>query len=194
MPCMACKNDLAIGEAQGEITETQQDFTKICDKEVATVGDKVQVTGKDGPDVGEIIDGCDYIKVDDKVVAIDGSNWQSPKYRGTIRVINRCCVKCCEGGSFSFGLPSFSFQSPGGIPGGPNSPDLTTDQIREISNDTGVPFEKVKEIVNRPTEVEQCEPADGLRSSKKCETDENTSNGISRSDNGCEEPDINGLS
>lgn len=192
MPCMACISDLAIGEAEGEISETQQDFTTICDLAVATVGDKVQVDGKDGPDEGEIIDGCDYIKVDDRVVAIDGSNWISPKYRGTIRVVNRCCVKCCEGGSI--GLPAFSFQLPGSIPGGPNAPNLTQEQIEEIASDTGIPPKKVEEIVNRPRGPEVCEPADGLRSDQGCKTDESTDRGISRSTEECDEPDINGLS
>lgn len=176
MACMACLNDLAVGEAQGQITETQQNFTTICELAVATVGDKVFVTGKDGPDEGEIIDGCDYIKIDGNVVAIDGSEWISPKYRGNIRVVNRCCVTCCEG---SGGAP-FSFQLPislggriggRGRPGSPNVPNLSREQIKEISDNTGIPESKIEEIVNPPRISDDCGEANNLNSKKDDDCD-----------------------
>lgn len=177
MPCMACLNDLCIGEATGKIIETQQVFTTICSLPVATVGDKVLVTGKDGTEEGEIIDGCDYITCDNRVVAMDGSNWQSPKYRGTIRVINRCCVLCCQGaGSVPF---SFQIGLPGAGTGFPtvNLPDLTPEQIQEISDDTGVPTSALEDLVNNPvaptspSEGEGCPPSNSLDSGSGEEED-----------------------
>lgn len=167
MACMACINDLAVGEAQGQISETQQDFTTICGLEVATVGDKVFVTGKVGPEEGEIIDGCDYIKVDGRVVAIDGSQWVSPKYSGEIRVVNRCCVTCCEGSGaapFSFQLPiSLGGGGGRGRPGSPNVPNLSKAQIKEISENTGVPESKIEEIVNPPRISDDCGESPSLK-------------------------------
>lgn len=182
MPCMASLNDLCIGNATGSIVETQQNFTTICGLPVATIGDRVRVTGKDGTEEGQIVDGCDYITCDNRVVAIDGSRWETPSYQGTVRVVNRCCILCCqEIGAAGPGIttPNFSFQI--GLPGAgagfstSNLPDLTPEQIQEISDNTGVPTSTIQDLVSNPVDPitqgsngnssDNCPPSNSLQSS-----------------------------
>ena len=90
MPLIAVQGDQAIGTAVGTITQATGETT-VRGIPVAVVGDQVTVTGPDPKtgspitEQGQIISSPSITKINGRLLVIDGAQWQSPSFTGTIK-------------------------------------------------------------------------------------------------------------
>jgi uncharacterized Zn-binding protein involved in type VI secretion len=90
MPLIAIQGDQAIGTATGTITRATGQST-IKNIPIAVVGDEVTVTGPDPKtgspitEQGQIISSPAKTTIGGQLLVVDGAQWQSPSFTGTIK-------------------------------------------------------------------------------------------------------------